>query len=114
MCPMSDREAKHGFEHIDHHEVLRRVASLPITTWSYRQEDPSVRHMGPMAQDFRATFGLGPSDRHISPVDGDGVALAAIQALHEDVRALQDENRTLRADLERMRMDLETRACTDP
>ena len=38
-----------------------------------------------MAQDFHAAFGLGESDRHIGTVDADGVALVAIQALHEIV-----------------------------
>jgi hypothetical protein len=36
-----------------------------------------------MAQDFYAAFGLGSDDRHISTVDPDGVALAAIQGLYE-------------------------------
>jgi hypothetical protein len=35
-----------------------------------------------MAQDFRAAFGLGESDRTITTVDADGVALAAIQGLN--------------------------------
>ena len=38
--------------------------------------------MGPTAQDFRAAFGLGEDDKHISTVDADGVALAAIQAIY--------------------------------
>jgi hypothetical protein len=29
----------------------------------HRQEPPAVRHLGPMAQDFRAAFGLGDDDR---------------------------------------------------
>ncbi len=36
---------------------------------------------GPMAQDFYATFNVGTDDRHIAPVDENGVELAAIQAL---------------------------------
>ena len=46
-------------------------------------QDPSVRHLGPMAQDFRQAFGLGEDDRHISSSDADGVALAAIQGLNQ-------------------------------
>ena len=39
------------------------------------------RHAGPMAQDFRAAFGLGGGGgTAIDAVDADGVALAAIQA----------------------------------
>jgi len=95
MCPQSDREAKRNFRPVDAEEVLERVLSLPISTWSYRNEDDTVRHIGPMAQDFRATFEVGPSDRHIATVDADGVALAAIQALHAELEELRRENARL-------------------
>jgi len=42
--------------------------------------------MGPMAQDFWAAIGLGDSDKSITTVDADGVALAAIQGLHQVVQ----------------------------
>ncbi len=32
-----------------------------------------------MAQDFRAAFGLGEDEKHISTLDEGGVALAAVQ-----------------------------------
>jgi len=38
-----------------------------------------------MAQDFRALFGLGEDEKHISAVDEEGVALAAIKALQAEV-----------------------------
>jgi hypothetical protein len=38
-----------------------------------------------MAQDFRAAFGLGEDEKHISAVDEEGVALAAIKALQAEV-----------------------------
>jgi len=37
-----------------------------------------------MAQDFRQAFGLGEDETHISTVDSEGVALAAIQALFQE------------------------------
>jgi len=47
-----------------------------------------------MAQDFREAFGLGEDEKHISTVDSEGVALAAIQALYQEkqqeVRQLND------------------------
>ncbi|OFW35043.1 MAG: hypothetical protein A3J28_14140 [Acidobacteria bacterium RIFCSPLOWO2_12_FULL_60_22] len=58
---------------------------IPMETWNYRSQDTSIRHMGPMAQDFRAAFGLGEDDKHISTVDADGVALAGVQALYRMV-----------------------------
>jgi len=47
-----------------------------------------------MAQDFRAAFGLGEDDKHISTVDADGVALAAIQELY---KASQEKDRLIKA-----------------
>jgi hypothetical protein len=79
----SDRNSKRDFEPIDKRAVLAKVAELPITRWRYKGESDSIRHIGPVAQDFHAAFGLGESDRHIGTLDADGVALAAIQALHE-------------------------------
>ena len=45
--------------------------------------------------------GHGPTDKGISGVDGDGVALAAIQGLYELVKELQAENEQMRAAMER-------------
>ena len=44
-----------------------------------------VRHLGPMAQDFKAAFGLGNDEKMIGYLDENGVALAAIQGLNEKV-----------------------------
>jgi hypothetical protein len=65
---------------------LRKVAALPVATWNWKSQDPAVRHMGPTAQDFHAAFGLGETPKAISTVDADGVALAAIQGLHQTMR----------------------------
>ena len=46
---------------------------------------PAERHIGPMAQDFHAAFGLGGDDKHIDVVDGIGVSLAAIKALQRQL-----------------------------
>jgi len=104
----SDRNAKENFAPVSSSEVLERVASLPITTWNFK-EAPGARHMGPMAQDFYAAFGLGGSDKTITTVDPDGVALAAIQGLNQKLErqaAQLKENETtiteLRARLEQL------------
>ena len=80
----SDRNVKENFKPIDASEVLDKVTALPITRWSYKA-DVGVTHLGPMAQDFYAAFDIGMDDKHISMVDADGVALAAIQGLNEKV-----------------------------
>jgi hypothetical protein len=58
-----------------------KVSGLPIQTWSFK-DNTAIRHMGPMAQDFYAAFGLGQDDKTISTIDLDGVALASIQGLY--------------------------------
>ena len=80
--PPSDRNLKENFVPISAREVLAKVVALPISHWNFIG-DSSTPHVGPMAQDFHAAFGLGTDDRHIATVDADGVALAAIQGLNE-------------------------------
>jgi hypothetical protein len=107
-CPFrSDRNIKTNIEPAPAEEVLERLTSIPITTWSYMDEGPEVRHMGPMAQDFRAAFGLGTSDRRIEGVDANGVSMAAIQALHRSIQKLSDEERALRQENKSLRRALD-------
>ena len=90
----SDRDTKRDIAPVQPEEILAKVANLPITTWNRKTDSPSVRHMGPMAQDFAAVFGLGDDDRHIAILDIAGVSLASIQALSHkitDVTAQKDE-----------------------
>lgn len=82
----SDRAAKVAIEPIDALQWLDGVLSLPIATWSYRG-DPLVRHVGPMAQDFHRQFAVGADERGIAGLDGNGVALAAIQGLNAKLEA---------------------------
>ncbi|MFL7790583.1 MAG: tail fiber domain-containing protein [Anaerolineae bacterium] len=101
----SDRNLKENFEPVDGQDVLDRLAEMPISTWNYKAGDSNARHMGPVAQDFYATFGLGDDDRHIAAMDTSGVALAAIQELYAKNQALEAEN----ADLQTQIDGLETR-----
>lgn len=95
----SDVNRKHFFEEVTGEDVLARLRSIPIRSWSYRAEPSEIRHLGPTAQDFRAAFGLGTDDKSIATVDADGVALAAAQALEarttsqaQEIQRLRDEN----------------------
>ena len=49
--------------------------------------------MGPFAEDFAQSFGLGQDEKHITTVDESGVAFAAIQGLN---RKVENENADLR------------------
>ncbi|ADH65158.1 hypothetical protein Mesil_3344 (plasmid) [Allomeiothermus silvanus DSM 9946] len=96
---LSDRAVKTSLVPANPKAVLERLAAMPIYEWSYRAQGPGVRHLGPTAQDFKAAFGLGEDDRHISTVDADGVALAAIQALHRENQELKVRLQALEARL---------------
>ena len=79
----SDRNLKQNFASVNAAEVLQKIVALPIQSWSYKAQ-PDETHIGPVAQDFHAVFGLnGADDRHIATVDENGVALAAIQGLNQ-------------------------------
>jgi hypothetical protein len=102
QCLISDRNRKANFGSVDPTDMLERVRDLPIATWNYTSDDDSVRHIGPMAQDFAALFGVGADDRHIHPLDGQGVALAAIQGLLSQLQEMREENARLAARVSRL------------
>ncbi|HWD19907.1 MAG TPA: tail fiber domain-containing protein [Verrucomicrobiae bacterium] len=91
----SDVKSKHDIRPVNPQQILEQVSALPISKWEYNAENQGVDHVGPMAQDFHAAFGLnGADDKHISTVDEGGIALAAIQGLHQEV---QEKNAELKA-----------------
>jgi Chaperone of endosialidase len=109
----SDRNAKQNFSSVNALGVLEKVAAMPITRWNYKADASSIAHVGPMAQDFHAAFGLnGTDDKHISVIDEQGIALAAIQGLNQKLESTnaalnveKAENAKLRSSL----TDLEKR-----
>jgi len=103
----SDRNLKTDVAAIDDAGVLERVAALPITKWSYISEH-GVRHVGPMAQDFYAAFGVGEDNKHITSIDEDGVALAAIKALHRENAGLRSALADTRRQLKQLAAEVAT------
>jgi hypothetical protein len=98
----SDRNAKQDFAPVSSSAILDKVLRLPLSEWSY-QTDATTRHIGPMAQDFYATFNIGTDDKHIAPIDEGGVAFAAIQGLNQK---LEDRDAKI-SDLEKRLSELE-------
>jgi hypothetical protein len=93
----SDRNSKEDFAVINPRTVLEKVSALPITEWKYKVEADGTEHLGPMAQDFHAAFGLnGTDDKHIATVDEEGVALAAIQGLNQKLNEKDAEIQDLK------------------
>ncbi len=97
---LSDRDSKENFAMVNPQDILERLCAIPVSTWNYKSQQPATRHIGPMAQDFAHAFGVGEDNRHITGIDADGVALAAIQGLNEKLEnALRQKN----AELERLK-----------
>jgi hypothetical protein len=100
---ISDRNRKEQFVDVDLQNVLEKVRTLPVMTWRYKDEvDPSVRHIGPMAQDWHALFGFSGDDKTINMSDFDGVNLAAIKALEARTAELQAKT----AEVEKLRNEV--------
>jgi len=102
---LSDRNAKTDISPLDDASVLAKVSALPVTIWRYKTER-GVRHVGPMAQDFYAAFGVGEDDRHITSIDEDGVALAAIKAQSHQIGDLRSANELLKARLDALEREV--------
>ena len=109
FLPFSDRNAKENFEPIDNRQILEKVAALSVTKWNFKQQDDSWRHIGPMAQDFYAAFDVGYDNLHISSLDADGVALAAIQGLYQIVQEKDSEIAELKLEKDTEITELKTR-----
>jgi|GEM_PF-1870268 len=100
---LSDRNAKENFQALDVRSILKKVADLELSNWNYKTQEDNVRHIGPMAQDFHAAFGLGESNTRINTVDADGVALAAIQGLYQE---MQEKNQLLEEELSSLKAEM--------
>lgn len=84
---VSDRSVKMNIQPLDANAILSKVIDLPIMEWNYKGQH-YVQHIGPMAQDFYASFGLGSTNRYIQSVDVDGVIFSSIQALGQMMNQL--------------------------
>jgi len=98
----SDKNLKENFRPVDAKAILAKVAALPITIWNYKS-DPSSEHLGPVAQDFHANFGLGRDCTSIATVDEGGVALAAIQGLNQKLEERDARIATLERELSELK-----------
>ncbi len=82
----SGRQFKENVVPLESGQILRQLEELSLSSWNYKVDPDRVRHVGPMAEDFYAAFGLGRDDQHLSPRDLAVVALAAVQGVNEVVQ----------------------------
>ena len=106
----SSRTLKENYLAVDGEDVLARLRDMPVTTWSMIGADASVRHLGPVAEDFHRAFGLGIGETAIGLGDIDGVNIAAAKALEVRTRDLQDQLNERTRQVETLQAQVEAQA----
>ncbi|UAY51964.1 tail fiber domain-containing protein [Ferruginibacter albus] len=101
----SDRNLKDDFSTVDGEELLNKISQLDITKWKYK--GTQEYHIGPMAQDFYKSFGLGTDDKHISTIDPAGIALASIKALKEENTELNKRLDKQQTEIDELKNEIE-------
>ncbi len=105
---VSDKNVKENFRELNFEEVLIKLNQLNVSEWGYKAQNPNKnenykiqpKHIGPMAQDFFAAFGLGETEIGINSFDIDGVNMAAIKGL---INRTNDQAKTI----EELRKEIE-------
>jgi len=83
----SDSSSKKDITAINEAELWEQVKVLPVNQWQYKGD--TAKHIGPMAQDFKALLQVGDDDKAISTIDPGGVALATLQILIKKNKVLK-------------------------
>lgn len=96
----SSRQLKTDIEPVDSISVRSKLAALPIAKWRYKGAEGF--HVGPMAEDFYAAFGLGLGGDTIAPKDLAGVALTVIKSQEAQLREQQKVIAELEARISRI------------
>jgi hypothetical protein len=89
---VSDKHKKENFKKVHASDILEKINNLEISSWNYKTQAASIRHIGPMAQDFYKLFQLGENETTISTIDIDGVSLLAIQELSKKSVILKERS----------------------
>ena len=82
----SSRTLKENNTPLDGEDMLMKFKELPIEFWNYIGD--STKHIGPYAEDFKDTYGVGDG-KTIAVVDVLGVLAATTQAAIEKLEQLQ-------------------------
>jgi len=96
-----DSATKEDFRPVDRKALLDKVAAMRVRNYKMKDQSDGTRHIGPVAQEFHAAFGVGETEKGINMADADGVLLAAVQALYEQNQLQQVEIEALKAEMKR-------------
>ena len=111
----SDKTKKENFQPVNAKDILRKLATLDVSSWNYIGHDPNAfRHYGPMAQEFFAAFGNDGTGTVGTPTtinsgDQAGILMLAVQALESENRRLQQDLQELRAAVDDLKTALTSR-----
>ena len=100
--PVTADMTKDDLRPVDGKALLERLARMRVREFNLKGQDPSIRHIGPVAQDFHNAFGYGETEPGINRGDADGVLLAAVQALYDEMKADKARIAQLEAELARV------------
>jgi autotransporter adhesin len=100
---ISDSNRKENRLNISGEAVLNKLSNIWLGSWNYKSQDKSMRHYGPMAQEFFAAFGddgigIIGNDTTLATADVDGVTLIAVKGLDARTREMQNEMRDIRTE----------------
>ncbi len=74
----------------NHQNILEQISQLNLQSYRYAEQSTPDQHLAPTAEQFHELFDLGSdNDDHILTTDLDGITLAAIQALTEQLKSQQ-------------------------
>ena len=94
----SSRTIKHEIEPLEGNEILRSLRDLAVYSWKYEEDPVQATHFGPMAEDMYQLFRVGRDEKHLSPADSAGLALAAVKGVDEELAELREVVRALAAE----------------
>lgn len=80
---LSDVNVKENFIPVDTQVMLSKVITMSVQEWNFIEQGPSMRHIGPTAQDFNTRFGFTENPLYINTSDALGVLFASVQGLYQ-------------------------------
>jgi hypothetical protein len=93
---LSDRNAKSNLEEIKGETLINKVLNLPIYKYNYKYQNPSIKHIGVMAQDWKKAFDLGEDDNFIYDIDENGVCISLLKYLISESKKNKKQINTIK------------------
>ncbi len=106
---ISDFRKKENFKPVNGEELVKKLNNLKVNGWNYKTQSDNIIHIGPMAQEFYATFGYGESDTTITTIDPDGLIMAGVKELNKDFNQQNEVREDVKASSEMDFQDAENR-----